>query len=241
MKSHTYQAYRLSMMPGISLLFASLILFASCRKQVEKEIAGQAFTNHPKTGVVKQPGALIRFLTEQQNEQFKQLVGLWRTNKLAALEKAQKDYAQITNQITRLGITRAVSYQNISTLQPYTNRLAQSPDDIRTLISLYREDPSLLKNLEVAEVYYEFVLHEVCLDADKINTRMPPLDDESIKNLLKESTAVTTDADGNFAVVLGIGREYWILAETQKPPHRKWYFRYVPDGTRLILSDGNAD
>jgi hypothetical protein len=48
--------------------------------------------------------------------------------------------------------------------------------------------------------------------------------------------SVVSDSDGKFKAKLGSEGETWVLSNGDK----SWYFRYVPDGTPLILSDGNA-
>jgi hypothetical protein len=236
--------HQLKTVLGVFALLVASLLFASCKSRVEKEISGQVFTTNPKTGVVKQPGVMIHFLTEAQNEQFLQRVGEWRSNSIAVIQKAENDKARITAQIASSGLSRTPgvftgAYYRIPVLQAYTNRLAQAGDFITAFQELCKERPSLLENLEVAELYYSFVLHELFYEIDNVKTQLPPFDDSSVKSFLKELRSVSTDADGDFSAVLTLGQEYWILAKSEN--NRTWYFRYVPDGTRLVLSDGNAE
>jgi hypothetical protein len=74
----------------------------------------------------------------------------------------------------------------------------------------------------------------------KIYDRTISLDDEAIKQFLASVHRIAADSEGKFRVIVSAGREYWVLAEAEIPPIRHWYFRYVPDGTAFVLSDGNA-
>jgi len=63
--------------------------------------------------------------------------------------------------------------------------------------------------------------------------------DERFLSSLRSTAA---DSEGKFRVRLPLRRVCSVLAWPQIPvsPERCWYFRYIPDGTPLVLSDGNA-
>jgi hypothetical protein len=71
-------------------------------------------------------------------------------------------------------------------------------------------------------------------------TRPATLNQEPIKQFLLSVHSTTADSEGKFKVLLSFGQECWVVAREEIPPKRRWDFRFIPDGTSLVLSDGNA-
>jgi hypothetical protein len=59
---------------------------------------------------------------------------------------------------------------------------------------------------------------------------------DPIKKFLTSVHHTVADSEGRFNVILALGKEYWIVAEAETSG-TQWYFRYVPDGTKLVLSE----
>ncbi len=64
-----------------------------------------------------------------------------------------------------------------------------------------------------------------------------PMSDPNVAAVLPKVRRVVSDASGAIQFNAPQGTEYWVLAQSGG---FTWYFRYVADGTPLILSDNDA-
>ncbi len=198
----------------ISIFYLALCcVFTGCSKQ--REISGEIFSHDVKKGIIKQSGTVICFLTTQEHEQFDVLVKATHDRRYQhdreIWDKSYKEYTEICDKYKRAD----------GKVYP-SDAGEEVMDKLKALKSAISEAKT---NIE-----------------EKIYDREISFDDEAreqAKQLLASVHRTAADSEGKFKVIISIGTEYWILAEAQISSAR-WYFRYVPDGTPLVLSDGNA-
>jgi gas vesicle protein len=188
-------------------------VFAGCSKQ--REISGEVFSHDFKKGIVKESGTLVCFLTAQEHDRFDELV------------KGSRDR----------------HYQHDRQLWDRSHK------EYMALFDKHKRDDGKVYGSDAGEEVMdklkalESAISEAKTNIEqKVYDREISFDDEGreqLKQLMASVHRTTADAEGKFKVILSIGTEYWIVAEAQILSAR-WYFRYVPDGTPLILSDGNA-
>jgi len=194
-------------------LFALCFVFTSCSKQ--REISGEVFSYNSKKGIIRQAGTVVCFLTAQEHERFDAIVKNTRDRRYQhdreVWDSSHKAYMEIFDKYKRKD---GKVYQSDAGKELW-DKLAE----LEASISEART------NIE-----------------QKVYDQQISFDDEGreqVKQLFASVHRTTADSEGKFKVILFIGKEYWIFAEAQIS-WGQWYFRYAPDGTPLVLSDGNA-
>jgi hypothetical protein len=192
------------------VLVLMAMLLTGCSKQ--KEISGEIFTRitrNYKDEIIRQSGTAIYFLTSKEHETFERLLKEWH-------EKEYEDDRALW----------ATNYQQ------YTNLFNKYKKDDGKVY-----DPDIISQLNVIEAKMDVAkanIEQRLHDEDLSLRRYEP-----IEQFLTQVQRTVADSEGKFKLVLVMSHKYWIVAESESPPLRQWDFRYVPDGTKLVLSNGN--
>lgn len=201
------------------LLFTVLSLICGCSK-IEK-IDGEVFvstTGGTKT-IIPYAGVQVYFFTEKQMKAFQDELEDWRTEKRR--------------------------YSTNTELQAEWTKLFESHGDENRKISkdkvpveVWNRVSELEKLLERASPDFWKNLYPAVFDKDEYLRRW---DFEEITN---DAIWVVTDPNGKFDISLKLGRVYWVwcsgATEVQTEFVRSpWFFKYVPDGGKLVLTNVN--
>lgn len=241
------------------------IIIAGCSKQQEaqheqkyadkQKVSGEIFTRNAKNEIVRQSGAVIRFLTQSEHRTFETQLKEWRDKKYQAdhqlWDNTYKDYKELL-----IETNKATDLVTNSLVREYRRRVPTDPrsnDELTLLFGAahdkdgrYAEFPDFVKDYwrlnrpEKLEQMKSIMNGAKANIEEKIYDKQFPLNEDPIKQFLSSVYWTTANSEGKFNVLLFAEREYWVVSLSVIPPERSWYFRFVPDGTDLVLSDGNA-
>ena len=175
----------------------------------QKEISGEIFTRNYKNEIIRQSGTAIYFLTSKEHEKYERLLKGWH-------EKEYEDDRA-------LWTTNYQQYTNLFNKYKKDDGKVYDPDIISQLSMIEA-------GMDVAKANIEQRLH----DKDISLRGCDP-----IEQFLAQVQRTVADSEGKFKLVLVLGHENWVVAESESPPMRQWNFRYIPDSTKLVLSNGN--
>ena len=210
---------------GICLCIAALMgLLTACSKEID--VKGEVFYAFG-TNVIRRPGTQVFFLTEKENEAFGALINKRRDERQ---QESFDAYRVLTNQI---GVS--ISFEAVNGPPAFDSdpvmvlHRKHFPNDDRTihkiLLEIAREMPEEFKQ------FHESVKHwiqvQMPLSRDALDLEVP----EQISFLLT-CKGITAGSDARFHVRLKKGQTHYVVAEN-------WWFRFVPNGQELVLSDEN--
>ncbi len=200
---------------------ASLLFHPGCTKQ--REISGEIFTRDPKKGIMKEAGTVIYFLTAAEHERFESLLRKLRDEAYTQERKTKDDYYKEYSELfdkhkKEDGKVHGDAGQDVMN---DLKRFEKGFKDAEIAIN----EKSYDRRISLGNEF-------ISTDEDK-NLILP------IKQFMTSVHRTIADVEGKFKVILSLGGEYWVAAESNTDRVNQWYFRYVSDGINLVLSDGN--
>lgn len=198
---------------------------------------------------------MIYFLTASEHESLVSLFQEWRDKKYQSehelWDKTYKQYKALLDNKEAATVSRTNSL-----VLEYRKQVPNDPrsdDELTLLFGKTNDADGRYNNYgDFVEDYVRLTgpgtLGEMAQTINKTKARIEekiydkqfPLNEEPIKQFLSSVHWTTADSEGEFKVLLSLGRECWVVAREEIPPERRWDFRFIPDGTSLVLSDGNA-